>query len=134
MEHLQCAGAPPNTPLHTVYLDGGGTKHVTATDLTNTLRSSCKVIGEALGIKCSDISARALRAGGAMALLRARVDPTNIRLLGRWKSWELLTYLHRSATNTTNYAAQMLEHGRFHVTTHAFLPADVLSFVQPVLE
>jgi hypothetical protein len=50
------------------------------------LRTSCSVLGASIGIRPSDASARALQAGGAVALLRARVDPTVIQMVGRWKS------------------------------------------------
>jgi hypothetical protein len=86
---------------------------------------SCKEIGESLGILYKDISARALRAGGAMALVRARVDSSLIRMMGRWKSWAMLEYLHRSATDTTSYAERMLDGGRYAISCHSILPDDM---------
>ena len=44
-----------------------------------------------------DVSARSLRAAGAMALLVAEVDPDIIKILGRWRSNEMFRYLHLSA-------------------------------------
>jgi len=131
--HLRAAGAPPDTPLFTVYLPGGRTQRVTPAALTKALRDSCRAIGGPLGIQYRDISARALRAGGAMALLRAGIDSTTMRMLGRWKSWSMMEYLHRTALSTDGFAAQMLQHGRFKITTHEFLPDDVLPLVAPVL-
>jgi len=132
IEHLRVHQAPPDTPLYTVFLPTG-TKKVTAGHLTNVLRTSCKAIGKQLGIYHKDISARALRAGGAMALLRANVDPTLIRLQGRWKSWAMLQYLHRSATNTTDFAERMIIGGTFIISKHATLPDDVASTISPAL-
>jgi hypothetical protein len=86
---------------------------------------TCVAIGNSLGLTARDISARVLRAGGAMALLRARVDSCIIRLLGHWKSWAMLEYLHRSATNTTPYAQMMMAGGRYTIDRHATLPADI---------
>jgi len=125
VQHLRAHNAPGQTPLHTVFLPGGQTKCIRSTDLTTMLRSSCKTIGAALGITCKEISARALRAGGAMALLRAKVDDSTIRMMGRWKSWAMLRYLHRSATDTTTFARRMIPGGTFTIARHATLPADV---------
>ena len=133
VQHLRAAGAPPDTPLHAVYLPGGSTLRVASGDLTKALRASCTAIGASLGLKYSDISARALRAGGAMALLRANVDSTTLRMVGRWKSWAMLEYLHRTALTTDDFATRMLTHGRFHITTHEFLPTDVLPLLAGVL-
>jgi hypothetical protein len=77
---------------------------INAQHVTDILRSSCKQIGASLGIKPEDISARALRAGGMMALVHAGIDPYLIRLYGRWKSWAMLEYLRRSATDTSDFA------------------------------
>lgn len=124
--HLRQHKAPPTTPLHTVYLPDGTTTCVTARMLTNALRASCKAIGPTLGIQSRDISVRALRAGGCMALMRAGVDSSIARLLGRWKSWAMIEYLRQSSLDTTSYAGLMLKHGRFTIPTHQHLPADVL--------
>jgi hypothetical protein len=133
VQHLRAARAPPNTPLYTVYLPGGKTQRVTPNALTQALRASCRAVGGPLGIQYRDISARALRAGGAMALLRAGIDSTTMRMVGRWKSWAMMEYLHRTALSTEGFAALMLTHGRFKITTHAFLPDDVLQLVDAVL-
>ena len=45
----------------------------------------------------ADVSARSLRAAGAMALLCADVDSDRIRLLGRWQSDQMFRYLHVQA-------------------------------------
>lgn len=125
VQHLRQHHASGDTPLHTVYLPDGTIKVVRSTDLTNMLRSCCKVIGKSLGINCKEISARALRAGGAMALLRAKIDDSTIRLMGRWKSWAMLQYLHRSAMDTTSFARRMIPGGTYTIARHATLPSDV---------
>lgn len=131
VEHLRNHQASPDTPLHTVYLRNGQTKRVRSKHITRALRASCKVLGTELGITYNEISARALRAGGAMALLRARVDPTIIRMRGRWKSWTMIQYLHRSAMDTSSFATRMLEGGNFVISKHATLPDDISSILDP---
>ena len=129
VQHLRAHQATPDTPLHCVFQENGTTKNVRTSDITNLLRHSCKAVGKQLGITCSEISARALRAGGAMALLRANVDPVLIRLQGRWKSWTMIRYLHRSATDTSGFATKMLSGGTYVISAHATLPDDVPSLV-----
>jgi hypothetical protein len=60
-----------------------------------------------------------------MALLRAKIDSSMIRLMGRWKSWAMLVYLHRSAADTSSYAQKMLAGGTYTISRHATLPDDV---------
>jgi hypothetical protein len=49
-----------------------------------------------------------------MALFCAGMDKTTIQLLGRWKSEELLHYLHAQAFPVSARAAElMLQHGNF---------------------
>lgn len=131
--HLRQHNAPPETPLHTAYIQG--TPHpVRAQQLTNALRASCKSIGKSLGLTSSDISVRALRSGGCMALLRAGIDPTIARLMGRWKSWAMLEYLRTSAVDTSSFAGKMLTYGAFKLPQHQKLPLDILPLVRPYLD
>jgi len=51
-------------------------------------------MGPSYGITPHEISVRSLRASGAMSLLCAKVDTDMIRLMGRWRSDEMLRYLH----------------------------------------
>jgi hypothetical protein len=131
VQHLRLHHASPTTPLFTVFLPSGRRAKVTCNHLTLALRSSCLHIGTSLGITPSDISARALRAGGAMALLRADVDPTIVQLMGRWKSDVMLRYLHRSTLDTSDLSARMLTGGNFVIPQHQPLPADVAHLPGP---
>lgn len=111
--HLRLHRAPMHTPLY-CYFDGVKWRNIDATKLTLTLRSAAAAVGAASGISASDISARSLRSSGAMSLLCARVDTDVIRLLGRWRSDEMLRYLHVQALPIlAPLAAQMLRHGAF---------------------
>ena len=105
-------------------------RRVTANDLTKALRVSCRTMGHSVGLSHNDISARALRAGGAMALLRAGVDSTETRLMGRWRSWAMIEYLHRCAFDTTTFATRMLDGGTYVLQRHAYLPEDVAQRLQ----
>jgi hypothetical protein len=79
VHHLRQNNAPADTHLHTVFLPAGTTTQVTSNRLSAMLRRTCRLMPELP----SEISARALRAGGAMALLCARVDPPIVQLIGR---------------------------------------------------
>jgi hypothetical protein len=58
-----------------------------------------------------------------MALFCAGMDKTTIQLLGRWKSDELLQYLHAQAFPVTAQCAQlMLQHGDFAMIPNQPLP------------
>ena len=93
--HLRNNHAAPDTPLCS-FNEHGQWFVVTSEMLTALLRravSKCPACGLVEG----DISARSLRATGAMAMLCAGIDPCRIKLLGRWQSDELLKYLHVQA-------------------------------------
>jgi hypothetical protein len=95
--------------------------------LTATLCHSVSVIGHSYGVQPADISIRSLRSSGAMALLCANVDTDRIRLLGRWRSDEMLRYLHVQAFPVvTALAPAMLQHGDFHLIPNN--PLDFLPF------
>ena len=68
IRHLCSVNTPVDTPICTAFVDGVPTR-VTSSALTAALRASCSAIGNSLGLHPRDISAQALRAGGAMALL-----------------------------------------------------------------
>ena len=129
MEHLRLHNASPDTPLHTIFLPNVKTTNVHAGMITNALCTSCAILGSTLGISPSEISARALQATGAMALLRAKINLSLIRLQGHWKSWTILHYLHRSATHTTDFAQRMMVGSVFVLSKHATLPDDAAALL-----
>ena len=94
--HLWAHQAPPDTRLCTVYLSPWQLAYVTSKHLTATIRSSA-LCHPHLGILAQDVSAHALWAGSAMALLCGHVDTDVIKLVGRWRSDEMLKYLHLQA-------------------------------------
>jgi hypothetical protein len=116
-KHLPIHQAHPTTPIYN-YHTGHTWQAITTTDLTQQLRLAATLLGHTVGIHPADISVRSLRSSGAMALLCADVDSSRIRLLGRWRSNEMLRYLHVQALPVVApLARQMLQHGFF-----TFLP------------
>ena len=130
VKHLRASNASPNSPLYSLPSDE--CTDISSTDITAALKSACSRVGASCGIHPGDISARALRAGGAMALLRANVDPVEIRLLGRWQSWAMLSYLHSSSTPSPDLATKMLQGGSFRINAHQTLPDDVATRVAAI--
>jgi hypothetical protein len=109
IKHLREHLAPPTCPLCTYYRDGSPS-YVTASDITTTLKASVTALGPQLGFPASEVSARSLRAAGAMALLCAHVDTDTIRLLGRWRSDVMLRYLTVQAQPVMrDFSRRMLE-------------------------
>ena len=113
--HLRLHNAPPTAPLYLSFLSSSARPtFVTAARITAMLRLSATALYHTLGIDPKRISARSLRAGGAMALLCARVDTDIIRLVGRWRSDEMLRYLHLQAYPLMRtFARRMLSSGNF---------------------
>jgi hypothetical protein len=111
--HLRLHGAAANTPIYS-YCQQGTWQFVTSALLTKHLRAAATAFGANCGIAATDVSVRSLRSSGAMALLCAAVDTDIIRLLGRWRSDEMLRYLHVQALPIlAPLASQMVQHGNY---------------------
>ena len=118
--HLRSHQATPGTVLAT-YFHNNRTYKVQAKDVTAVLRESARVLGPQYNFSEQDVSARSLRAGGAMALFNSNVDSDTIRLIGRWQSDAMLRYLHLQAQPVMQgFASRMLQ-GRDYV----FVPSQV---------
>ena len=117
--HLRQSAAPPTQPLAS-FLDpvSSTLTRLTPADLTAILRLSVTVLGPQFGFLPADISARSLRAAGAMALLCADVDSDRIRLLGRWQSDQMFWYLHVQAEPLMRHFSSRMLHGG----TYTLLP------------
>ena len=115
-------------------------EHIPAKSVTNALRHAGVELNRRAKndlIPLAQLSARSLRPGGATALLGATVDSDHIKMLGRWKSDAMFTYLRvQAATIAHNFSALMLRHGnytftpvnsnlRFHLPDQA--PADLVA-------
>ena len=82
--------------------------------ITSLLRAAAAAVGPSVGFHPNEISARSLRASGAMAMLCGGIDPTVIRLRGRWRSDTMLRYLTvQAAPFVADVAARMLSGGEY---------------------
>ena len=70
-------------------------------------------MGADLDFLPSEVSARSLHAADAMALLVAKVDPTIIQILGRWRSDEMFRYLHLTAEPTMKQFSKKMLHADY---------------------
>ena len=120
--HLREHNAPPYTPLSHAYT-AEGIKQIKPADITSAIRLAVTYLGPSLGFLPSDVSARCLRAAGANALLCGGVDTDVIRLLGRWRSDEMLRYLHTQAGPVLrDFSKKMLAGGSFTLIPNQQVP------------
>jgi hypothetical protein len=120
--HFCLHRALPDTPLYSYSADGVWCA-ILSTHLTQHLRAAAHAMGAASGTTATDISVHSLHSSGAMALLCTSVDTDKIRLLGRWRSDEMLHYLHVQAFPIiASLASQMLQHGHFALIPNTRLP------------
>jgi hypothetical protein len=82
LKHHRLQKSTASTPLASYYLTNRRTA-VKPKDVTDTLRHAMRINVHHTGIQATDISARSLRAGGAMAMFFGKIDMNNIRLMGR---------------------------------------------------
>jgi hypothetical protein len=82
IKHLRMHNAKSTAPIASYYKDSRRVA-IKARDVTDTLRSAMTANVHRTGVHAHEISARSLRAGGAMALLCGNVDFDLIRILGR---------------------------------------------------
>jgi hypothetical protein len=119
--HLRQNKSTPTTRLAS-YFHKGKRIPIKETDVTTSLRLATIATAHQKGLKHSDISARSLRAGGAMALICCRIDHNTIRMLGEWNSDAMIRYLHLQAKPLMRqFAVTMFNHG-----TYSFLPTDTV--------
>ena len=132
VQHLRTHNAPPDTPLHAVFVNNSWT-YVRSSDITAALRLAAIALYDQTGISPGEISARSLRAGGAMALLCAHVDTDIIRLVGRWRSDEMLRYLHTQAYPLMHTFAQaMSTFGSFSLLPGQYVPTTAIPLLNQV--
>jgi hypothetical protein len=116
VHHLRANHADAATPIYSFWdpaVDPDRSE-VFNVHVTHALRLAAAALFPILGIEAHDISCRSLRPGGATAMLCARIDRDVTQLVGRWKSDEMLKYLHVQADSLMhNYSRQMFEQGHF---------------------
>jgi hypothetical protein len=122
--HLRSHHAPPTTPIYTYY-DPAGTPHaVTPEHIRDSLRTAAADLSHLTGLDPALLSSRSLRPGGATALLCAGIDTDVIKLVGRWKSDAMMTYLRVSTlAHSHNLAQNMLLHGGYTFAPEATVDA-----------
>jgi hypothetical protein len=123
IQHLCLHNTPAATPLAS-YSQHAKWYRITPSQITTALRSAVSSVDpNSLGFTTSDSSARSLRATGAMALLCAHVDTDIIRLVGRWRSDEMLRYLHVQAEPIMrNFSCKMISDGDFNLLPNSLVP------------
>ena len=98
----------------TAIFNGAAWSTVRSAKITTALHAATTLMGTQVGFTPEDVSARSMQAGGAMALLMARVDTDTIRLVGRWRSDVMLRYIHTTAkTFAEGLALRMVQYGDY---------------------
>ena len=122
--HLRQHDAPANTPLSRFKSPCGHWLNVTPPKITAHLKATVKLFaGTPMGFTHHDVSARSLRAAGAMALLCSGVDHDIISLIGRWRSNKMMRYLHMQAEPIMrNFSKLMISHGNYNLLPHTDVP------------
>jgi hypothetical protein len=122
--HLRQHNAPPSTPLAHVYNEQNSIISIKPKHITDAIRLAVRYLGPSLGFLPTDVTARCLRAAGANALLCGGVDTDVIRLLGRWRSDEMLRYLHTQAGPVLrDFSRKMLAGGSFTLIPNQQVPS-----------
>ncbi|KAL7548224.1 hypothetical protein ACHAWF_016570 [Thalassiosira exigua] len=80
-------------------------------------------LGTTLGFHSSVVSTRCICAVGITAILIGKVDTGVIRLGSRWRSDEMIHYLHvQAATLMSDYTRRMLHTGDYSLILHQLVP------------
>ena len=124
VSHLRQYGAPADTPLARFKTPRDRWTKMSLTMITSHLKAMVKLFaGTHLGFTHKDVSARSLQAAGDMALLCSGVDTDIISLNGRWRSNEMMRYLHvQSGPIMRNYSKLIISHGNYNLLPHNLVP------------
>ena len=120
--HFQATGSPYNgaVALSSFYSPTGTCLPITASQVTTYLRHHVGLLEPVTGISPASITARSLRAGGAMALLNSGCDTNVLQLVARWHGDAMMRYLHQQALPVfSRLAVKMYNNG-----TYSFLPEE----------
>ena len=102
------------------YFTGGKCRDVTPTDISKTLNTTVTFLGPSIGFKASDISDRSLWAEGVIDLLWTAIDSDIIKLIGQWRSYEILRYMHVQAKLIMkNFLALIVRYGFYNLLQSA---------------
>jgi hypothetical protein len=113
-----------NVPLASYYRTSRRTA-IKPKDITDVLHQAMTANFHRTGLHASEVSARSLRAGGAMAMLFGEIDINSIRMMGRWHIDAMMRYLHVQAQPIiSNYTAKMFNEG-----TYTFQPNETVPII-----
>ena len=131
IKYLLSHNAQPSTPLCATKHNNRW-KYVTSKLISATLKVATTALPH-LNYNVTDVSARSLRSGGAMALICGNIDKDRIQLQGRWKSDAIFRYLHAQALPLVhNLASVMLQHGSFTLLPGQDIPLEAQHIVDPL--
>jgi hypothetical protein len=131
--HLRQHSAPPETPIYTYYTTAGAPLAITPEHIRDGLRAAANDLSHLTGLDPGSLSARSLRPGGATALLCAGIETDVIKLVGRWKSDAMMTYLRVSTlAHSHNLAQSMLTHGGYTFAPDATLDGQPVPNEAPI--
>ena len=122
--HLRTMGADPQTPLCAYRPPNTQQpwRFIVSSNITRIVQASAAALPH-VGFSPQAVTARSMRAGGAMALLCAGIDTDIIKLVGRWRSDAMFRYLHAQALPiVANLASKMFQHGSFTLLPGQTLP------------
>ncbi len=122
--YLRLRNAPATTPIASFWR-GNRRVAIKNNDITVLLRTAATLLFPETGLAPDEISARSLRAGGAMALLCGNIDTNLIKMIGRWHSDAMMRYLHLQAQPLMRHYAKKM----FHEGTYTFLPHETVPIV-----
>ena len=132
--HLRKHNADKTRPIASFMTPKCSWNHVTPTMITKVLKGAVSLCAENLGFLPKDVSARSLRAAGAMVLLCSGINMDIIRLIGRWRSDEMLRYLHlKVEAFMRGFSKRMVTHGNYSMLPGQRVP-DVGGPYQPKLD
>ena len=110
-----------------------GQPPLTSNHITTLLREAARSL-LTLGFTPTDVNARSLRAGSALALLCGRVNADTIRLVGRWRSDAMFRYLHAQALPLIRGLKRiMLTHGAYTLLPGTDIPQPAAQLVVAAL-
>ena len=109
LHHFHSWNAPPDTPLSHHYDHRlRSWRTVKYNHVTNALRNCASNIHSSTGVDPFLLTVKGLRPGGATSLLCAGVDSDAARVLGRWRSDAMLTYLRVQVSAVANHYSQRM--------------------------
>ena len=99
-----------------IYFENGAWHDVKSSGITSALKGEVKYLGPTIGYLPKYFSTRSLQAVSAMILLDASIDGSIIRLLIRWRSDDMLWYLHLlSETLVRNFSRLMVQRATYNL-------------------